>query len=107
MFFLRFLLDTGPAKQIAATGCFQNYHVCISVLSPTNFITIFGSHSSLAKMVGYLKGIELNFMKRDRGLNARTAPMYIKRFNNFQFNIASCNVFILSEQKYWDPISPE
>ena len=29
-------------------------------------------------MVGYLKGIELNFMKGDRGLNARTAPMYIK-----------------------------
>ena len=71
-------MDTGPAKQIAATGYFQNYHVCISVLSPTNFIIIFGSHSSLAKMVGYLKGIELNFMKGDRGLNARTAPMYIK-----------------------------
>lgn len=100
-------MDTGPAKQIAATGCFQNYHVCISVLSPTNFITIFGSHSTLAKMVGYLKGIELNFMKRDGGLNARTALTYIKPFSNFQFNIASCNVFILSEQKYWDPISPE
>lgn len=58
-------------------------------------------------MVGYLKGIELNFMKRDGGLNARTALTYIKPFSNFQFNIASCNVFILSEQKYWDPISPE